>query len=164
MGPGAVPVPGAGALVGGRGAAAARPDAGQREQAHLAVDPATGAVSAVLVEEDPAWLELLPGVPAWSADGRLVRIADVADGGADVDTGDGGTRVLAVGDRVLTDGRLHVRAVLDVGPGDVLVSASAGAGAEAPETGEVHVYRVTEAGAERLSEGVGVHGAVRAGR
>ncbi|MYV69742.1 prolyl oligopeptidase family serine peptidase [Streptomyces sp. SID2131] len=136
---------------------------GQREQAHLAVDPATGAVSAVLVEEDPAWLELLPGVPAWSADGRLVRIADVADGGADVDTGDGGTRVLAVGDRVLTDGRLHVRAVLDVGPGDVLVSASAGAGAEAPETGEVHVYRVTEAGAERLSEGVGVHGAVRAG-
>ncbi|MFJ4869301.1 alpha/beta fold hydrolase [Streptomyces sp. NPDC088757] len=134
---------------------------GQREQAHLAVDPATGAVSTVLVEEDPAWLELFPGVPAWSADGRLVRIADVADG----DTGDGGARVLAVGDRLLTDGRLHVRAVLDVGPGDVLVSASAGAGAgaEAPETGEVHVYRVTEEGAERLSEGVGTHGAVRAG-
>ncbi|WP_411073140.1 prolyl oligopeptidase family serine peptidase [Streptomyces sp. cmx-4-25] len=136
---------------------------GQREQAHLAVDPATGAVSTVLVEEDPAWLELLPGVPAWSADGRLVRIADVADGGSDVDTGDGGARVLAVGDRVLTDGRLHVRAVLDVGPGDVLVSASAGAAARAPETGEVHVYRVTEEGAERLSGGVGVHGAVRAG-
>ncbi|MFC8014648.1 S9 family peptidase [Streptomyces cinereoruber] len=136
---------------------------GQREQAHLAVDPATGATSVVRVEEDPAWLELLPGVPAWSADGRLVRIADVADGGSDVDTGDGGTRVLAVGDRVLTDGRLHVRAVLDVGPDDVLVSASAGAAAEAPETGETHVYRVTEEGAERVSEGVGVHGAVRAG-
>ncbi|MFE5515990.1 prolyl oligopeptidase family serine peptidase [Streptomyces sp. NPDC056529] len=135
----------------------------QREQAHLAVDPATGAVSTVLVEEDPAWLELLPGVPAWSADGRLVRIADVADGGADVDTGDGGARVLAVGDRALTDGRLHVRAVLDVGPDDVLVSASAGAGAAAPETGEVHVYRVTEEGAERVSEGAGAHGAVRAG-
>ncbi|MFC8495812.1 prolyl oligopeptidase family serine peptidase [Streptomyces sp. NPDC057235] len=134
----------------------------QREQAHLAVDTATGAVSTVLVEEDPAWLELLPGVPAWSADGRLVRIADVADV-ADEDTGDGGARVLAVGDRALTDGRLHVRAVLDAGPDDVLVSASAGAGAAAPETGEVHVYRVTEKGAERVSEGVGVHAAVRAG-
>ncbi|MFJ3780884.1 prolyl oligopeptidase family serine peptidase [Streptomyces sp. NPDC090093] len=135
----------------------------QREQAHLAVDPATGATSVVRVEEDPAWLELLPGVPAWSADGRLVRIADVADGGADVDTGDGGTRVLAVGDRVLTDGRLHVRAVLDAGPDGLLVSASAGTGAAAPETGEIHVYRVTEEGAERVSGGVGVHGAVRAG-
>lgn len=79
-----------------------------------------------------------------------------------------------------------MRAVLDIGERDVLVSAAAGEAAESPEIGEVHVYRVPygapeaiadEAGAdeagetgeahawgpERVSEGVGVHSAVRAG-
>ncbi|GAA2782769.1 alpha/beta fold hydrolase [Streptomyces showdoensis] len=124
----------------------------QRSQAHLEVDPGSGATRPVLREEDPVWLELFTGVPARTPDGRLVRIADL-----------GGARVLAVGDRVLTDGSLHVRAVLDVGAEDVLISASAGEAAEAPEIGEIHVYRVGPRGAERVSEGAGVHGAVRSG-
>ncbi|MET9432533.1 prolyl oligopeptidase family serine peptidase [Streptomyces sp. NPDC006551] len=124
----------------------------QRTQLHLAVDTETGATRTVHVDEDPDWLELLPGVPAWSPDGRLVRIAD-----------EGGARVLAVGDRALTGARLHVRAVLDIGENDVLVSASAGAEAAEPEIGEIHVYRVSELGVERVSEGVGVHSAVRSG-
>lgn len=53
--------------------------------------------------------------------------------------------------------------MLDVTSDDVLVSASAGAETEAPETGEVHVYRVNELGLERLSQEPGVHSAVRAG-
>ncbi|MCX5392987.1 alpha/beta fold hydrolase [Streptomyces sp. NBC_00094] len=124
----------------------------QRSQLNLAVDPESGRTTTVRAEEDPAWLELLPGVPAWAPDGRLVRVTD-----------ESGARALAVGERLLTDGSLHVRSVLGVGEDDVLVTASAGEDAAEPETGEIHVYRVTDRGAERISEGVGVHGAVRSG-
>ncbi|MET9808129.1 S9 family peptidase [Streptomyces halstedii] len=124
----------------------------QRSQRYLAVDTESGATRTVHVDEDEIWLDLFDGVPAWAPDGRLVRIAD-----------EGGARVLSVGDRPLTGGQLHIQAVLDIGESDILVSATAGELAERPETGETHVYRVAELGVERLSEGVGVHSAVRAG-
>ncbi|MEU9911538.1 prolyl oligopeptidase family serine peptidase [Streptomyces sp. NPDC051001] len=124
----------------------------QRSQLFLAVDPGSGATRMVHADEDPTWLDLFPGVPCWSPSGRLVRIAD-----------EGGARVLAVGERPLTGPQLHVRAVLDVSDDDVLISASAGERAAAPETGEVHVYRVNELGMERVSQEPGVHSAVRAG-
>lgn len=103
----------------------------QRHQRYLTVDPATGRTVTVREETDPHWLELHPGVPSWTPDGRLVRIADVA-----------GARVLLVGDQVLTDDRLHLRAVLDVGERDVLVSASPGEGSGRREPGHVAVVRV----------------------
>ncbi|MFF8402391.1 prolyl oligopeptidase family serine peptidase [Streptomyces sp. NPDC015684] len=124
----------------------------QRSQLFLAADPDTGATRMVHADEDPTWLELFPGVPCWSPSGQLVRIADEA-----------GARRLAVGERPLTSGQLHIRAVLDVGAHDVLVSASAGEEAETPETGEIHVYRVNELGVERVSREPGVHTAVRSG-
>jgi dipeptidyl-peptidase-4 len=124
----------------------------QHSQLYLAVDPDTGATRLVHADEDPVWLDLFPGVPCWSPSGQLVRIAD-----------EGGARVLAVGERPLTGPQLHVRAVLDVSDDDVLVAASAGEDAHAPETGEVHVYRVNELGLERVSQEPGVHSAVRAG-
>ncbi|WP_405777561.1 prolyl oligopeptidase family serine peptidase [Streptomyces sp. NBC_00859] len=124
----------------------------QRSQRYLGVDTESGATRTVHVDEDPVWLDLFPGVPAWAPAGGLVRIAD-----------EGGARVLAVGDRLLTGPELHVRAVLDISVDDVLVSASAGEAATVPETGEIHVYRVNELGVERLSEGPGVHAAVRSG-
>ncbi|MFJ8804745.1 prolyl oligopeptidase family serine peptidase [Streptomyces sp. NPDC102490] len=124
----------------------------QRSQLYLAVDTTSGTTRMVHADEDPIWLELFPGVPCWSPSGRLVRIAD-----------EGGARVLAVGERPLTGAQLHLRAVLDVGADDVLVSASAGEEAAEAETGEVHVYRVSELGVERLSQEPGVHSAVRAG-
>ncbi|MFD7277498.1 prolyl oligopeptidase family serine peptidase [Streptomyces sp. NPDC059862] len=124
----------------------------QRSQLYLAVDPDTGTTRMVHADEDPIWLDLFPGVPCWTPSGQLVRIAD-----------EGGARVLAVGERPLTGPQLHVRAVLDVSDDDVLVSASAGEDATAPEIGEVHVYRVNELGLERVSQEPGVHSAVRAG-
>lgn len=124
----------------------------QQAQLILAVDPDSGATRMVHADEDPTWLELFPGVPRWSPSGQLVRIAD-----------EGGARRLAVGERPLTGAQLHIRAVLDVSGDDVLVSASAGEEATDPEIGEVHVYRVNELGMERLSQGPGVHSAVRAG-
>ncbi|MEU6483141.1 prolyl oligopeptidase family serine peptidase [Streptomyces sp. NPDC046887] len=124
----------------------------QRLQHQLAVDTATGTTSLVREERDADWLELNPGVPALTPGGELVRITD-----------ESGARALAVGERELTDARLHLRAVLDVGAEDVLVTASAGAAAEDPEIGQIHVYRVDGSGVERLSEGPGVHTAVRCG-
>ncbi|MDQ0583264.1 S9 family peptidase [Streptomyces rishiriensis] len=124
----------------------------QRSQLFLAVDTDSGATRMVHADEDRIWLDLFPGVPCWSPSGQLVRIAD-----------EGGARVLAVGERPLTGAQLHVRAVLDVTSDDVLVAASAGVDAAAPETGEVHVYRVNELGVERLSQEPGVHSAVRSG-
>ncbi|MGW5129386.1 alpha/beta fold hydrolase [Streptomyces sp. NPDC004069] len=124
----------------------------QRSQLYLAVDPESGETRMVHADEDPDWLDLFPGVPCWSPSGQLVRVAD-----------EGGARVLAVGERPLTGAQLHVRAVLDVSDDDVLVSASAGEESAAPETGEVHVYRVNELGVERVSQEPGVHTAVRAG-
>ncbi|GGN82634.1 peptidase [Streptomyces albiflavescens] len=124
----------------------------QRSQLFLAVAPDTGATRMVHADEDRQWLDLFAGVPCWSPGGQLVRIAD-----------EGGARVLAFGERPLTGPQLHVRAVLDVSDDDVLISASAGEAATAPETGEVHVYRVNELGMERVSQEPGVHSAVRAG-
>ncbi|PJE96218.1 S9 family peptidase [Streptomyces carminius] len=127
----------------------------QRGQLYLTVDTATGRTAPLHADEDPAWLELFPGVPAWTPDGRLVRIAD-----------EGGARVLVVGDRPLTSAALHVRAVLDIGEEDVLFSASAGPDApgSAP-VGEIAVYRAwfrgsgDQGGWERVSGVSGVPGA-----
>ncbi|MGW6304857.1 alpha/beta fold hydrolase [Streptomyces niveus] len=145
----------------------------QRSQHCLSVDTESGGTRLLREETDAAWLELCAGVPALTPGGELVRIVDIQDNPAD-----DGARVLFVGDRALTGPELQLRAVLDIGERDVLVSASAGEAAQAPETGEIHVYRIPygapgevpggdrEAGTwgpERVSEGVGVHTAVRAG-
>ncbi|MFD6328492.1 alpha/beta fold hydrolase [Streptomyces niveus] len=145
----------------------------QRSQHCLSVDTASGGTRLLREETDAVWLELCAGVPALTPGGELVRIVDIQDNPAD-----DGARVLFVGDRALTGPELQLRAVLDIGERDVLVSASAGEAAKAPETGEIHVYRIPygapgevpdgdrEAGTwdpERVSEGVGVHTAVREG-
>ncbi|MEU3354160.1 alpha/beta fold hydrolase [Streptomyces sp. NPDC037389] len=124
----------------------------QRTQVYLAVDTASGATRVLHTDEDPKWLELFDGVPAWTPAGELLRISD-----------ESGARVLMTGDRALTGPDLHVLAVLDIGEDDVLISASAGAGASDPELGEAHVYRVGGRGVERVSEGRGRHSAVRTG-
>ncbi|MFI9719067.1 alpha/beta fold hydrolase [Streptomyces sp. NPDC052396] len=124
----------------------------QRTQAYLEVDTATGTTRVLHTEEDPVWLDLFPGVPARTPDGELVRIGDT-----------GGARRLFVGERALTGPELHLREVLDIGPDDILVLASAGPAAEAPETGEAHVYRVNSRGVQRLSPAPGRHYAVRGG-
>jgi dipeptidyl-peptidase 4 len=41
----------------------------QREQALLAVDPRTGATRVLLVDKDPAWVELDDDLPSWLPDG-----------------------------------------------------------------------------------------------
>ncbi|MEV6156286.1 DPP IV N-terminal domain-containing protein [Nonomuraea sp. NPDC052129] len=79
----------------------------------FAVDPATGVSTLVREDTDPAWVDVVAGVPAHLDDGSLVWVA----------AADGGNR-LFVGDRAVTPPTLQVRAVLDVDHDSVLFSAS----------------------------------------
>ncbi|MEV1250122.1 DPP IV N-terminal domain-containing protein [Nonomuraea sp. NPDC050022] len=87
-----------------------------RDQKRLrlfAVDPATGVSTLIREDTDPAWVDVVTGVPAHLDDGSLVWVA----------AADGGNR-LFVGDRAVTPPTLQVRAVLDVDHDSVLFSAS----------------------------------------
>ncbi|HET6501589.1 MAG TPA: prolyl oligopeptidase family serine peptidase [Amycolatopsis sp.] len=111
----------------------------QRRLEIRAVDPADGSISLLHTETDPDWVELVPGVPAWTPDGRLVRVS----------AADGGYRLIVDGEPVTPPG-LQVRSVLDVGE-EILFSASA----EDPT--QIHVYRTENGGVTRLSTSDGVH-------
>ncbi|MFJ8741897.1 prolyl oligopeptidase family serine peptidase [Embleya sp. NPDC127516] len=124
----------------------------QKRLLTLAVDVATGTTRELHTETDDVWVDLIPGVPAWTPDGRLVRLVD-ADG----------ARRLVVADKESTDRRLFVRTILDIADEDVLITASAGTDASAAEIGEVHVYRVASDGVTRVSTEPGWHSAVRSG-
>lgn len=124
----------------------------QKSQLLLTVDTATGHTDILETERSDIWLDLIPGVPAWSPGGRLVHVVERDD-----------ARVVTLDGAALTGPELHVRGVLDVDDDSVLVLASAGEEAAEPEIGEVHVYRVGEQGVSRVSSSPGVHDAVRAG-
>ncbi|MHA6799895.1 S9 family peptidase [Bounagaea algeriensis] len=117
----------------------------QRTQVVLALDPRTGDTREIHRDTDEHWVEIKTGWPAWTPDGRLVRIA-----------ADGDHYHLVVGDEAWTAAPLQVHRIIDVDE-DVLV-----AGAE-DDPAEVHLYRVTADGPERLTREPGVHGGTRAG-
>jgi dipeptidyl-peptidase-4 len=50
----------------------------QRRMRLLAIDTASGATSTVREDFDPRWLEIVPGVPARTDDGRIAWTADIA--------------------------------------------------------------------------------------
>lgn len=119
-----------------------------RDQGRLqvrSVDPDTGATELLAEDVDEHWVEIVPGVPAWTTDGRLVRVS----------VRDGAYRLL-VDDKEITDPGLQVRSVLDVGA-DVLFTAS---GADPTQ---VHVYRGGDGEPVRVSPVDGVHSAARGG-
>ncbi|HET9144455.1 S9 family peptidase [Actinophytocola sp.] len=117
----------------------------QRRVLVLAVDPDTGGTEQLHEDTDEHWVDIVSGVPAWTTDGRLVRVA----------VRDGDYRLL-VDDKEVTGPGLQVRAVLDVAA-DVLFTASA----EDPT--QVHVYRGGDAAPVRVSTVDGVHSAARSG-
>ncbi|MFI9318795.1 prolyl oligopeptidase family serine peptidase [Kitasatospora aureofaciens] len=107
----------------------------QRAQRVLGLDVATGGTEVLFEERDEAWLEAFPGVPAWTPDGKLVRISD-----------EGGVRALVVGDQAVTGADLHVRSVVAVTEREVFFSASGGAGETDPEPGWIAVGRISHDG------------------
>nr|WP_106176819.1 prolyl oligopeptidase family serine peptidase [Prauserella shujinwangii] len=113
-----------------------------RDQRRLeihAVDPADGTTSLLHADTDPDWVEIVRGVPAWTSDGRLVRVSAVDD-----------TYRLFVDGEPVTGPGLQVRSVLDVGA-EVLFSASE------DDPTQIHVYRTEGGSARRLSTVDGVH-------
>ncbi len=118
----------------------------QRTQLVLALDPATGTTTEIHRDSSAHWIEIKPGWPTWTPDGRLVRIE------ADDDA-----YRLVVGDEYWTTAPLQLRSIVDVADEDILVSASA----EDPT--QVHLYRVTPQGAERVTPARGVHTGHRKG-
>jgi dipeptidyl-peptidase-4 len=121
----------------------------QRTMRLLSVDPGSGRAEVLHEDTDPRWLEIVPGVPAWLADGRLVWTADRED-----------TRRLLVGApgalAPVTPPGLQVRGVLDVDGDTVLFQASA-------EPTEVGLWTYGPGGLSRIGEGAGVESGVRAG-
>jgi dipeptidyl-peptidase-4 len=113
-----------------------------------AVDPVTGATTALFADRDDAWVERAPGTPARLGDGRLVMCSD----------GDG-TRRLLVDGAPVTPVDLHVRAVVHVGPDELLFTANPVDDA----TGSL-VWRWSAGGLEPITEGPGVHSATAGGR
>ena len=119
----------------------------QTETRVLGADPDSGATTELAAQRDPAWVELVPGVPAW-LDGRLVMTAD--DPACD-------TRRLTVDGAPVTPPGLEISELVAVTGGAVLV-----AGSEEPT--EVHLWRVGPGDpAERLTSEPGHHSAVAAG-
>jgi dipeptidyl-peptidase 4 len=114
----------------------------------LAADPATGATTELAAQHDPAWVDIVAGVPAW-LDGRLVLTAD--DPACD-------TRRLTVGGDPVTPPGLQVAAVVAVADGAVLVTGS-------EEPTEVHLWRVVPGQPpQRLTDRPGHHAATAAGQ
>ncbi|AUY49970.1 prolyl oligopeptidase family serine peptidase [Streptomyces sp. CB01881] len=122
----------------------------QRSQRILGVDVETGATEVLHEERDDAWLELFPGVPAWTPDGKLVRISDIEEVREAPQKGDGGrregVRALVIGDQAVTGADLHLRSVLAVTADEVFFTASGGAGETDPEPGWIAVGRIDHDG------------------
>lgn len=121
----------------------------QRTAAVIRVDTAARTTITVAEISDPVWVELVSGVPACAADGRLLTTVD------DVDSD---TRRLAVDGVPFSPAGLQIREVLDVDDDGALVRAST----EDPTVVRLLLVRwdgrVTE-----LSTGAGVHGGARVG-
>jgi dipeptidyl-peptidase 4 len=130
----------------------------QREMRILAVDRQTGATTVLRADTDPHWLDIIPGVPARTASGRIVWTAD---------TGGAHRLIVATGEDLsngsalpVTPEGLQVREVLSVDGETVLFAAS-----DAEPT-EIGLWTYGPAGLARLTigdGGPGVHTGVRAG-
>jgi len=114
----------------------------QRTVRLLAVDPGTGRGTVLREDTDPVWLEIVPGVPAWTADGRLIWTADRED-----------TRRLLIGPpgqlEPVTPPGLQVRDVLGVDGDRVLFQAS-------DEPTEVGLWAWGPGGLDRITDAAGL--------
>ncbi len=127
----------------------------QRRILLLSADPARAATAVLREDTDDRWVDIVPGVPAWTSDGRIVWTADAG----------GARRLLVASPEELAEGSaapvtpadLQVRDVLDVDGDTVLFTAWAdepteiglwtyGPGGLTPVTGEAGVHHGRRAG------------------
>ncbi len=124
----------------------------QRTMRLLSVDAGTGRAEVLHEDTDPRWLEIVPGVPAWTADGRLVWTADREDTRRLLVSAPG---ALAEAEPVTPPG-LQVRAVAGVDGDTVLFQASA-------EPTEIGLWAYGPGGLGQVGAGAGVEAGTRAG-
>ena len=118
----------------------------QTRQVIVSVDPATGASTVREEHTDPHWVDVVPGVPAFTPDGKLVNVIAHE-----------GSYRLTIGGTPVTAPGVQVRRVLDVAD-DVLFTASL------DDPAQAHVFTVTPDGTQtRITEQPGVHDARRGG-
>lgn len=123
----------------------------QRRSRVLVADPVSGRTEVVRETDDPAWVELVPGSPAWAGE-RLVTVEDVAGHGP------GGSRALVVDGTVVSPPGLQVRSVVSADDDQVLVQANG------DDPTQLHVWRWTPDGrVEAVTSGDGMHRATAAG-
>jgi dipeptidyl-peptidase 4 len=127
----------------------------QREMRILAVDPDTGATSLVRADTDPSWVDIVPGVPATTADGKLVWTADVG-GAKRLITGSPAEHAAGTAE-IRTPESLNVRTVLGVDGDEILVSAYG----DDPES--ICLWTVGPAGLARVSPADGAYDGQLAG-
>jgi len=116
----------------------------QRTLRVLAVS-ADGRTEVVCEETDPDWVNVVPGSPAWTPDGQLIRVA----------VRDGAYRLM-VGDQPVSSPAVNVREILD--PGDDILFSATG-----DDPAQQHVYTAGLAGTVRLTQEPGMHHAARRG-
>jgi dipeptidyl-peptidase 4 len=122
----------------------------QRTVRLLAVDAGSGQAVVLREDTDPRWLDIVPGVPAWTRDGRIVWTQDDED-----------TRrllIAAPGEEAVavTPPGLQVRGVIGADGDTVLFQASA-------EPTEIGLWSYGPDGLSQVSDRAGVWGGVRAG-
>jgi dipeptidyl-peptidase 4 len=105
-----------------------------------------GSVSLVCEDTDPCWVDVVPGTPAWTAGGDLVRVV----------ARDGAYRLM-IGDDAVTPPGLNVSDAADVGD-DVLFRATS------DDPAQLHVYAVgRDGGVSAVTSEPGRHAAARGG-
>jgi len=120
----------------------------QRNVEVLTAEPTTGETTVVFADTDSSWVELVPGVPRFSAAGELVTCADRD-----------GARRLLIGDEAVTPDDLQVRSVVAADSAGVVFIAN-----PIDDATVAHVWRHTAAGMlEALTDEPGVHSAAAGG-
>jgi dipeptidyl-peptidase-4 len=122
----------------------------QRTMRLLMIDASNGRADVLREDTDPCWLEIVPGVPAWTGDGRIVWTTDEHD-----------TRRLLIaapwGEAIpVTPPGLQVRGVIGVDGDTVLFQAST-------EPTEVGLWTYGPDGLTQVSASAGIATGVRAG-
>jgi dipeptidyl-peptidase-4 len=121
----------------------------QRRTQVLRVDVESGATSVIATDDDPAWVELVPGTPQLTTGGALVSAADR-----------GGARRLMIDGEPVTPPDLQVRSVLAVGDDTITFQAN-----PVGDATSMHVWRRdTDGELTALTPQPGVHSAAVGGR
>jgi dipeptidyl-peptidase 4 len=127
----------------------------QREMRLLAIDPGTGAATPIRTDTDASWVDVVSGVPARTADGRIVWTAD-SDGAKRLLAGTAEQHAAGTAP-ALTGADLQVREVLSVDGDTILFSASG------PDPAAIAVWTAGPRGVRPATPADGMHAGKLAG-